>query len=496
MEFVDYGIIGEGEYTVSELADALEKGNIPEVAGLIYKENGQYIKTSPRKPIEDLDSLPYPDYEGLEYATLLDKTSFDIWAGEKERVGYISLSRSCPFSCTFCFHPVGSKYRRRKMESVFKEIDYLIERFKVNFLSIEDELFVVNKDDLIEFCREVKKRNIEFAAQLRVDMVNEESLSALKDAGCISVSFGLESADNRILKSMKKKITVEQIETALSICHRLGINIVGNFIFGDREETVESYNNTLKWWREHPQYPIYLHPIIVYPGSELYQYACAEGIIKDRAEFIRNGCPHINVSKLTDEEYREMIFVTSMALKPSEEIYDAKVTYTGSNKATIEGKCPRCRAHNEWKGMDVFRNLGLVTCSECGKSLYLIPSYYIGDIAKNNFAKLDNSKVAFWPMINAVGEIVNCVPAIAESNNVFFVDKSPAKNKMKYEGKAVEYPSVIEEEKEDTVFITSSAPFLVMEIIQEIRKKYPTVKRVYFAGDLIAPDFGEKYNLL
>ena len=125
----------------------------------------------------------------------------------------------------------------------------------------------------------------------------------LKDAGCDIMSFGLESADNRILKSMKKNTTIEQSEKALKLVYDAGISLEGAFIFGDIEETWETANNTLNWWRNHPEYKINLNLITVYPGTHLYNYACEKGLIKDKIQFLKEGCPQVNVSKLTDEHF-------------------------------------------------------------------------------------------------------------------------------------------------------------------------------------------------
>ena len=192
------------------------------------------------------------------------------------------------------------------MKSVFQEIDYLIEKFDIHNISVTDELFASNINDTIEFCTEIEKRKIGFAISLRVDMINREGLRLLKDHGCVQISFGLESADNRILKSMNKHITVEQIENALSLCNEVGISAQGIFIFGDEAETVETAHNTIQWWREHPQYAINLSLIKLYPGSILYRHACERGLIKDEVQFIKDGCPFINVSKMTDEDYHNL----------------------------------------------------------------------------------------------------------------------------------------------------------------------------------------------
>lgn len=499
MEYVDIGVIGEGEVTVCELADALDgRCNLDSVNGIIYKKDGKYRRTAPREEIKDLDALPYPDYEGLEYDKLLEKMSNDIGGQGTDRFGYISLSRSCPFNCTFCFHPAGSKYRKRSLESAFKEIDYLIEKFQIKNLYIEDELFAFRKDDVAKFCEEIQKRNIRYAIQLRVDMVNRESLIMFRDSGCISVGFGLESADDRILKSMKKHTRVKQIESALALCYEIGLNLFGNFIFGDKEETVETYTNTLKWWREHSQYPVQLHPIIVYPGSELYRYACQKGIIKDRVKFIRDGCPFINVSKLSAKEYRQMLVDISMETKTSEHLENAKVEYIGAGKVQIEADCPKCHGKNRWRGMDAFRNLGLLRCSHCNKSIFVVPSDYIDvEIVEKNFLQFQNEKVGFWPTLSDIQYLRGKIPQLIDGENVFFIDISNMKNGMSYKGKNINLPAIVNDEEITTIFLTTTSPFLVADILQMIKRDFKNVTKVLFIGDLADPKFDvDSHNLL
>lgn len=494
---VDYGIIGEGEHTVAELAAVLEEaGNLNEVNGIIYRREGLYYKTAPRAEIGNLDELPYPDYEGLEYAEILKRTVNDPAALGRQRFGYISLSRSCPFGCTFCFHPSGTKYRRRSLKSAFDEIDYLMTKYQVENFYVEDELFVARKEDLTEFCQEITKRKVGFVIQLRVDMVDEEKLIMLRDAGCLSVSFGLESADDRILRSMNKRITVSQIEEALALCYKLGINIIGNFIFGDPAETLETYSRTMQWWYEHEKYPIWLHPIIAYPGSAIYKYACAKGIISDPVAFIKEGCPLINLTGMSDKEYRTMVTDIGMASKTSETIDDTEALYEGNNKACIKSRCLHCHRENTYRGVDVFRNTALLRCPHCYKQVYLIAADYM-DMAtvRDNISLLD--KVCLWPMVNSVATVSRLLPEFIASDKVYFVDASPMKHHVNYKGKIIHSPKIIEEKRIDTVILMSSASFLVEDIMHSIRREHPSVQNVIFIGDLADAEFSlKKHNLL
>lgn len=486
LSIADYGIIGEGEITICELADMLEgKREINSVNGIIFKNNENYTITSPREEIMDLDTLPYPDYKGFEYDQLLQRTiGIDLYSDHSYRLGMVSFSRSCPFNCTFCFHPSGTRYRRRKLENILKEIDYLIDNFDVKNLMVSDELFIGDMKIVRKFCKEIKKRGIGYAVSLRVDMVNREILIMLKESGCFQIGFGIESADNRILKSMNKHITVEQIENALQLCYEIGINAQGNLIFGDQAETLETANNSIKWWQEHQQYNISLHMIIVYPGSILYQKAKDNGIITDSVKFIRDGCPLTNVSQLSNKDYMELALRISMLSRQETEILnDVTIKYVGYGKVDFTTKCPRCNHINTWHGIDVFRDLASHVCENCNKTFFINVYNYARDTIKSNFKTFKNQKMAFWPMASSMGAIVDCIPELLNYENVYFIDKS--KNNICYNDKMIFKPEILKEKDISTVFITLTTP-VSHEIMTIIKNEYPMVKKILFAGDLIS----------
>lgn len=489
LAIADYGMIGEGEVTICELAEAVEGLRDPHsVKGLIFRENGAWTVTSPRPEIMDLDALPLPDYEGFSFGELLDKEATDIYALNQGRFGMVSFGRSCPFNCTFCFHPSGTKYRKRSIDSVFREIDYLIEKYDIKNIAVTDELFVRKIDDAREFCRRISERGIGYVISLRVDMVNREMLTLLRDSGCLSIGFGLESADNSILASMKKHITVEQIDYAMGLCHELGLNSMGNFIFGDQNETMETAMNTIKWWKEHPQYRIALHMIILYPGSELYRIAVARGIIRDEVAFIKSGCPVTNVSKMSEDEYRSVELMASVQNQGRTDfLKNAVVEHTGFGKAALHGNCPHCGARNTWKSQDVFRSLGNIVCTDCGAVMNIIPADYVGTLPEKNYRKLADRKIALWPMTNAIAEFLDITPS-AFSENTFLIDSSKTKQGAFYQGKKIYPPSVIEDEQIDTVFISVTTS-IATEIIDELRNKHPSVKHILFLGDIISKSF-------
>ncbi|MBW1781647.1 MAG: radical SAM protein [Deltaproteobacteria bacterium] len=307
----DIGVVGEGDQTVVELMGALEGGrSLDGVRGIVYRDRKGGIRLTPPRPsIKDIDALPFPDYDGLELAKFLDMLfqneteAFNLF--DDPRVVPIVGSRSCPYQCTFCFHPLGNTYRQHSLNYLFQEIEFLIDKYRANGLHIYDELFstAASNDRLVEFCDRIKDYRIQWAAQLRVDGVDKALLEHCKEAGCIHISYGLESASNKILKSMRKHISVEQIESALDQTYETGIAIRGNFIFGDKEETLDTVQETMEWWARHYKYQISLSYLQPYPGTALYHYGLSEGIIPDKRQFMKVTYPVINLTKMSDEEW-------------------------------------------------------------------------------------------------------------------------------------------------------------------------------------------------
>lgn len=490
LEIADYGIVGEGEITICELADALENNKeIETVDGLVYKKSSEWILTNPRAEIMDLDSLPFPDYEGFEFGELLKRQSLDLYGFDGGNTATVTFGRSCPFNCTFCFHTSGSKYRQRSLDSIFQELDFLVSKYPLDNLVIADELFAYNKAYVEEFCQRVQKYKFNFCVTLRVDIADKKLLQMLKDSGCLSVGFGLESADNKILKSMRKHITVEQIENALALASEVGLLISGCLIFGDLEETYETAMNTINWRLAHLQYTIAMNWIIVFPGSHLYEVACEKGIIKDRVQYIKDGCPYINVSKMSDEEYHDIATkIDTLSLERTDFLLDVAIKSLEFGKAEISGKCPVCQQEICFANLDVFKPLTNRFCTHCKKSFNILVADYIDDTLEKNISELlKNAAIAIWPITIAAGNMLRKAPSLY-SEDVYFVDSSPYKQGNGFMGKITNSPDIIRQNNIEIVClpVTSS---VAHDVVNAINKKYPSVKYIVYSGELINPAF-------
>ena len=489
--YADYGVVGEGDITVVELCRVLEDcGDPASVEGLIYKMNdGDWQITRPRKEVGNLDELPWPDYDGFELKRFLD-ASPSISGLNRNNTVFMIASRSCPYSCTFCFHTVGKKYRQRSLDGFFAELDYMVSRFDIRYICLADELFSINAERVREFCERIRKYDIRWWAQFRVDRMTPELLGVLKEGGCDVMSFGLESADNRILRSMRKSTSVEQIEQTLKMVYEAGISMEGAFIFGDIAETWETANNTLNWWRSHSEYKINLNLITVYPGSYLYEYACEHGIIKDRVEFLRDGCPQINVSGLRDDEFASLIRTIMEAPMTLARVLStveiSRIDYR-TGRIDMSGTCTACNHQNRWDNIKLFTT-NFLGCRECGQRYNIVlPDEIRSNIDDSVKRLLDEyGKVAVWGVNYHTSDLFRH-SSVLRGGNVYPVDISETKQMMDLYGKRVLAPEVINTEAIEAVVVAIPAYF--SQIDGQIRTNHNQVRKVVDICRLLDPEF-------
>jgi len=363
---LDFGVIGEGEETIVELlAELAGARRFEQVQGIIFRDqDGRLVKTASRPLINDLDSIPYPDYEGLNVDRFLEMQlpvdMLGCFKRDKPRFLPILASRSCPFKCSFCFHPIGDKYRVRSLDSIFAELDYLIDRYAINTLLIMDELFGFNREYLIQFCERFKPYDMDLVVQLHVSQADETTIRLLKEAGCIFISYGIESASDTVLKSMRKNSTIAQIENALELTRQSGIQIQGNFIFGDSAETDETVGETFQWWLSHRQYMINLGILMAFPGSHLWAEGISRGIINDKLAALHDECAplyRLNLTKLSNRNWEHLLRTIrhfDFNLRIIAKVISCKTqnfNYRKRRLYTLTVACPHCGSVMEYRDL-------------------------------------------------------------------------------------------------------------------------------------------------
>lgn len=388
---IDYGIVGEGEETCPELVDALiQDKNILSVKGIVFVRDSRVILTEQRPPIKDLNSLPFPDYEALEFEKWLEietvekggLTGLLFNIDERPRVAEISASRSCPFKCTFCFHPLGNVYRQRSLDNVFEEIEYLKQRYNISLLNVLDELFSSDESRVREFVRRINILGIYWNAQMRVDTVTVSLLKALKDSKLIIMGLGVESLSDTVLNSMNKRITKTQIEHAYNLCSSMGVRTGSNIIFGDVAETEQTIKESMTWWHNHREHDLNIRFLLAIPNSHVWKYAIKNGKIKNKLKHIIDMFPVVNLTQIEDTkfnkiynniiraEFRFKYFTLGNVLSSERTI----AKYNGKTLYRFSVQCPYCHQISVYEYYRYTSNqYSIVLCKHCYKRLK-IPS--------------------------------------------------------------------------------------------------------------------------
>jgi anaerobic magnesium-protoporphyrin IX monomethyl ester cyclase len=274
--WIDAIVIGEGERTLVQLARAVEEGKgIHHVPGIAFADGGLVVNTPPQARIEDLDQLPLPARELLpmaRYRALGTPCT-------------VITSRGCPFSCTFCSgrRMFGPKVRFRSPGFVVDEIERLQRDFGLAKINIVDDTFTVNHKHAQAVCEEMLRRNLKtkWSVFARVDTISEDLAQLMKQAGCEWMLFGVESADEEILKTIRKGFTINEVQSAVKIAAEAGINVFNSFILGLPGESRDTAQKSLAFGDELCQKygaKYGFHMLSPLPGTEIYERAKDYGI--------------------------------------------------------------------------------------------------------------------------------------------------------------------------------------------------------------------------
>ena len=261
--YFDYAIAGEGEMPMRDLC--LDKP-LDQIGGLYYRgENGEIKSGGPRQYLDNLDSVPFPKYASYP----LDK-----YAGEIE----INTSRGCPFKCIFC--AVASvmtyKMRYRSAQSVIEELEYFYHR-GIRQFQICDDNFLANRkrvDKILDAIEEkgLKGLVLRCGQGIRADLLTREMLVKMMRAGFKHLGIGVESADDEILKVIKKNETLEEIENGIRLACELDFDVSLLFIVGSPKETMADVKKSMELAKKYPVMKAFFFNLIPFPGTELYEY--------------------------------------------------------------------------------------------------------------------------------------------------------------------------------------------------------------------------------
>lgn len=329
-------VIGEGEVTITELLGAIEsKKELSSVQGIAFMENDRCIQTPRRATIADISEIVFPAWDLFpidHYALLRDPNM-----SNSDRYMAAISGRGCPFKCNFCYR-MDPGFRARSIDSIIEEIRILQKDYGITYIEFVDELMMSSIPRILELCESFIKSQIrlKWFCNGRLNYAKADVLRLMKEAGCVFINYGIESLDEKALRTMNKALTVKQIVTGIENTLEAGISPGFNIIFGNIGETAESLRmgvDFLTKYDDHAQLRT-IRPVTPYPGAPLYYYAIEKGLLKDCEDFYENKHINsdllaVNFTDLTVDEFHKLLYEANRILVDN--YYSAKLRKTLEN---------------------------------------------------------------------------------------------------------------------------------------------------------------------
>lgn len=279
--WIDQVAVGEGDETLLEMCEKKRDGHdTSDVAGTYSRKNGDIVSAGKRPMIPDLSVLPFPAYSLIR----AEKYKQNLLPGSPLKVMTMVSSRGCPLNCQFCSVRAmwGKSFRYKQAGRVCDEIEMVMKNYGFESIWFYDDTFTLHKKRVYDLLAEIKKRRMSFSwfAETRVDCVDYELLRQMREAGCVYMAFGIESLNQKVLDSIQKQITVEEIKSRLEFCQQLGIRVKAFFIFGSLDETFDEAADTVKFIRENKhlvQDRAITGASSILPGTDLEKIAVEKG---------------------------------------------------------------------------------------------------------------------------------------------------------------------------------------------------------------------------
>ena len=288
---VDVAVIGEGEYTILDIAK-FRGGtkNLSEVEGIAYRQDGKVTLTSPRPFLKNLDELPYPAYHLVDMEKYLNPVKIE-YRSFKPRALAMITSRGCPHSCCFCsvhLH-MGRGFRANSPSYVADHIQFVLDKYHVKNIFFEDDNLTFDQKRMETICDQIVERKLKFHWEtpngIRADRLSLELLKKMKKSGCRSVFFGVESGDQWVSDNIiHKDLDLQKVVEVSKICRKIGLKSGAFYIIGFPGEKKENMQRTVEFaLKLKRKYDVGMHLLIATPsfGTKLYEECMKKGYIKE-----------------------------------------------------------------------------------------------------------------------------------------------------------------------------------------------------------------------
>jgi radical SAM superfamily enzyme YgiQ (UPF0313 family) len=307
---IDYVLAGEYEFTLLDLATHLREAKpLDEVPGLIWRD-GDKIRVNPGRPLVNIDELPWPLREGLPIYKYNDSPG-DLPLPSVQMLA----SRGCPYRCKFCLWPQvmyqGHSYRTRNVIDVVDEMEYLVRQMHFKSVYFDDDTFNCGKERMLQLCAEIKKRalKVPWAIMARADLMDEEILEHMRQAGLFAVKYGVESATQELLDHINKNMNLEKSTDVIRLTNKMGIKTHLTFTFGLPGETRQSIEKTIDFALGLDPTSVQFSITTPFPGTTFYQEAREKGYLvsENWLEYDGNHRSVINYQDVTGKDLEEAI---------------------------------------------------------------------------------------------------------------------------------------------------------------------------------------------
>ncbi len=305
---------GESELIFYELIQGLLKNkDLHKVKGISFRSGGKIYHCENGDIVTNLDSLPFPDRENV-IQNYRNGTYGDLFYGSP--LDIVMTSRGCPFQCNFCFK-VCNKYRARSPENVLKEIDWVIKNIAPVNIQIMDDSFTIERSRCVEVLDALIKKNYRcnFRVRSRVNVVDDELLKKMKQAGVTTIVYGLESGSQKMLNAFNKQTTVEQNLAACEMAKRAGLNCFADIVLFYPGETKTTLKETEKFVQKAKPTAIRFHLFTPLPNTKAYNEAKKSGQLVGNWDG-SGPTPWVKIDSFTGldemERYVKRLFIRNM----------------------------------------------------------------------------------------------------------------------------------------------------------------------------------------
>lgn len=272
-ELLDCVVVGEGEVTMLEVVAAYASGKSPEgIPGTVVLKDGQVFRAACRPYLDDLDSLPFPARDLIPQDLFMP----NLHNARHRRSISILTSRGCPFNCSFCASRLvsGKKYRMHSADYVLEEMELAKREYGARQLLITDDTFTLNHERLVAICEGMIRRRLrlEWFCFSQVTVVTRDILAVMRRAGCYNIGYGVESADENILKAMGKPIKPERAIEAVQLANEAGMKTQAFYIFGSPGETRQQMEETVRFASRVNSTLAFFNMLVPFPGTKEFEH--------------------------------------------------------------------------------------------------------------------------------------------------------------------------------------------------------------------------------